>query len=99
MIIRNQSQNSIISPISRVVYSIISHSKQSEVLQFDDKNISEFLDDWNLECKDYDYFNTQKYIHFLNYYENMIKEIIKLLLKYISHDWIILQIDFKDLYW
>ena len=37
---------------SHVVYNVMPRPGQSGALHFDGNNISEFLDDWNLECDD-----------------------------------------------
>jgi hypothetical protein len=68
-------------------------------LHFDEKNISEFLDDWKLECDDYRYTDEKKCIHFRNYCETTIKDVAKLVPGYVSQDWTTLQADPKGLYW
>ena len=50
----DQSQNpdaNSASPISRAAYPVMPHPGQPGALRFDGKNISEFLDDWNLELR------------------------------------------------
>src|SRR6266496_416333 len=98
----DQSQNpdaNSASPISRAAYPVMPHPGQPGALRFDGKNISEFLDDWNLECEDYGYSDEQKCTRFSNYCESMIKEVVKLLPGYISRDWTALQTFEIGLYW
>ena len=98
----DQSQNpaaNSASPISRAAYPVMPRPGQPGALRFDGKNISEFLDDWNLECEDYDYSDEQKCTRFPNYCESMIKDVVKLLPGYVSRDWTALQTDLKGLYW
>ena len=82
----------------RVMYNIIPHSGQPGALHFDDNNISEFLEDWNLECDDYGYDEKKKYTHLPTYCEKAIKDVVKLLPGYISENWTVLQADLKGLY-
>jgi hypothetical protein len=84
---------------SRTVYNVMPHPGQPGALYFDGKNISEFLDDWNLECVDYGYNDKEKCMHFPRYCERTIKDVVKLLPGYISHNWTTLQADLKGLYW
>ena len=67
-----------------VVYNVMPHPGQSGALHFDDNNISEFLDDWNLECDDYEYDNEEEMYSSPSYCERTIKDVIKLLPGYIS---------------
>jgi len=66
---------------------------------FDGKNITEYLEEWNAECDDYQYTSAQRCIRFPNYCTPKIKDIIKLLPRYLAHDWEALQNDAKKLYW
>ena len=87
------------SATSRVMYPVMPRPGQSGALHFDGKDISEFLDDWNLECDDYGYNDAKKCTHFPNYCEGTIKDVVKLLPGYVSRDWTALQADLKGLYW
>ena len=49
------------------VPTVMSRPGQPGSMQFDRTNITEFLEDWNIECKDYDLFNAQKSAHFPKY--------------------------------
>src|SRR5947207_10305615 len=82
-----------------VVYSVMPRPGQSGVLHFDGNNISEFLDDWNLECDDYGYDDEKKCTHLPTYCKKTIKDIVKLLPGYVSKNWAVLQADLKGLYW
>jgi len=51
-----------------------------------------------LECDDYGYTDEKKCIHFPNYCERTIKDVVELLPGYISWNWTTLQADLKGLY-
>jgi len=80
-------------------YPVMPRPGQPGALNFDRNNISEYLDDWNLECNDYGYSYDKKCAHFSNYCEGTIKDVVKLLPGYVSRNWIILQTDLKGLCW
>jgi hypothetical protein len=72
---------------------------QPGAMQFDGKNITEFLNDWNIECEDFGLTEPQRCARFPNYCTKDIKETIKLLSGYISNDWATLQKEVTKLYW
>jgi hypothetical protein len=74
------------STTSRMVYRVMPRPGQPRALHFDGKNISEFLDNWNLEYIDYGYYDGEKCTHFPRYCEKMIKDVVKLLSGHISHN-------------
>ena len=83
----------------RAILPVMPRPGQPGALYFDGNNISEFLEDWNLECEDYSFNNTKKCTHLPKYCEKEIKEAIKLLPGYISQNWTTFQDDLKGLYW
>ena len=94
-----QKQMAINDHGDHMVYNVMPHPGQSGALHFDGNNISEFLDDWNLECDDYGYDDKKKCTHLPTYCKKTIKDVVKLLPGYVSQNWAILQADLKGLYW
>src|SRR5271169_4351129 len=72
---------------------------QPGAMQFDGTNITEFLEEWNIECEDFGLTNTQRCARFPNYCTLAIKEVVKLLPGYVTTNWDTLQSDLKNLYW
>ena len=72
---------------------------QPGAMQFDGKNITEFLEEWNIECEDFGIDKVKRCARFPNYCVRAIKDTIKLLPGYIAEDWDVLQTDVKKLYW
>ena len=72
---------------------------QPGAMQFDGKNITEFLEEWNIECEDFGIDKVKRCARFPNYCVRAIKDTIKLLPGYIAEDWAVLQTDVKKLYW
>src|SRR5437667_11003933 len=68
-------------------------------MQFDGHNITEFLEEWNIECEDFGLTETQRCARFPNYCTPEIKETVKILPGYIASNWTTLQSDVKKLYW
>ena len=68
-------------------------------MQFDGKNITDFLEEWNIECEDFGLTAAQRYACFPNYCIPMIKNTVKLLSGYIAVNWADLQADCKKFYW
>ena len=58
---------------------VIPRPDQLGAMQFDDKNITEFLEEWNIECEDFDIDKVKRYARFPNYCVDTIKDTIKLL--------------------
>jgi len=87
-------------PVSTTYIGIMPRPGQPGAMHlFDDSNITEYIEDWNAQCEDYRYDNPQRCARFPNYCTSDIKDIVKLLPGYISHDWTQLQADVKNLYW
>ena len=72
---------------------------QPGAMQFDGKNITDFLDEWNIECEDFGLTPAQRCVRFPFYCIPDIKETVKLLSGYIANDWDVLQNEVKQLYW
>jgi hypothetical protein len=68
-------------------------------MELNGTNVSEFLENWSIECDDYGLNDVQKCVRLPNYCTPAIKDIVKLLKGYVSHDWVVLQKELKDLYW
>ena len=66
---------------------------------FDGNNVTEFLDNWDLNCEDYELTDVQKCTRLPNYCTPEIKDVVKLLNGYISRDWSVLRKELKDFYW
>ena len=67
-------------------------------MQFVSHNITEFLEEWNIECEDFGLTGAQRCTRFPNYCTPEIKETVKLLPGYIAMNWITLQSDVKKLW-
>jgi len=72
---------------------------QPGAMEFDGRNITEFLDEWNLECEDFGLGATQRCARFPNYCIPTIKDTVKILPGYLAKDWVMLQNDLRKLYW
>ena len=72
---------------------------QPGAMQFDGKNITEFLEEWNIECEDFGLDERQRCARFPNYCVPSIKETVKLLPGYVTSNWATLQDDLRKLYW
>src|SRR5216117_1289063 len=79
-------------------HAVMPHPGQLDSLEFDGNNISDFLEDWNIECEDYGLTDTQKCARFPNYCTPTIKDLVKLLPGYTTPNWTLLQANFKETY-
>jgi len=80
-------------------HAIMPHPGQLDSLEFDGNNISDFLEDWNIECEDDGLTDTQKCARFPNYCTPTIKDLVKLLPGYSTPNWTLLQANLKETYW
>jgi len=71
---------------------------QPGALYFDGDNITEFLEDWDSECDEYNYPVEWKCARLPNYCEKEIKTAVKFLPGYIARNWVMFQDDLKALY-
>ena len=55
------------------------HPGQPGAMQFDGKNITDFLEEWNIECEDFGLTDGQRCTRFPNYCTPDIKDTVKLL--------------------
>src|SRR2546423_1264510 len=83
----------------RAFGAVMPRPGQPGAMQFDGKNITEFLEEWNIECEDFGLDEPQRCVRFPNYCIPTIKETVKLLPGYVTPDWTTLQADVKKLYW
>ena len=74
------------SLISMIIHSkiILIQSNQNDILYFDKINIIDFLCYWNIEYKNYELIDAQKYIHIIDYCFMKIQKIIEILENYIE---------------
>src|SRR5436190_11310594 len=72
---------------------------QLRSMLFNGNNISDFLEDWSIKCEDYRLTGAQKCARFPNYCTPAIKDLVKLLPGYGTHDWTALQMNLKEIYW
>jgi len=84
---------------ARVIGATMPRPGQPGAMKFDGKNISEFLEEWNIECEDFGLGDAQRCARFPNYCTPEIKDTVKILPGYITTDWALLQSDVKRLYW
>jgi hypothetical protein len=66
---------------------------------FDGKDITQYLEDWNMEADDYGLDDQAKCSHFPRYCIDKIKEVARLLPGYVARDWRQLQSEIRELYW
>jgi len=87
-----------LTPLVRPL-GIMPRPGQPGALQFDGTNITEFLEDWNIECDDYGLSDPQKCARLPYYCTPSIKDVVKILSGYSSKEWTRLQSELKELYW
>src|SRR5437762_8092564 len=80
-------------------HAVMPRPGQLGSMLFDSNNITDFLEDWNIECEDYGLTDAQKCVRFPNYCTPAIKDLAKLLPGYGIHDWTALQANLKETYW
>ena len=80
-------------------HAVMPRPGQLGSMLFDGNNITDFLEDWNIECEDYGLTDGQKCARFPNYCTPAIKDLVKLLPGYSTHDWTTLQANLKETYW
>ena len=80
-------------------HAVMPRPGQLGSMLFDGNNITDSLEDWNIECEDYDLTDAQKCARFPNYCTPVIKDLVKLLPGYGTHDWTTLQVNLKEMYW
>ena len=85
-------------PIPRTLM-VMPRPGQPGSMQFDGTNVTEFLDDWDVECEDYGFSDAKKCTRLPNYCIPAIKDLVKLLPGYLASDWGTLQTNLKDIYW
>jgi len=66
------------------IHAVMPRPGQPGSMLFDGTNITDFLEDWNIECEDYGLTDDQKCVRFPKYCIATIKDLIKLLLGYIK---------------
>jgi len=98
--------NSSDDPITRLAsasgfhpFGIMPRPGQPGAMKFDGKNITEFLEELNLECEDFGHGPAQRCARFPNYCVSTIKDTVKILPGYLAKDWVMLQNDLRKLYW
>jgi hypothetical protein len=69
---------------ARIFGATMPHPGQPGAMQFDGKNITEFLEEWNIECEDFGLTEAQRCARFPNYCTTDIKDTVKLLPGYIA---------------
>jgi hypothetical protein len=88
-----------LTPPSVPALGVIPRAGQPGAMQFDSKNITEFLEEWNIECENFGVDKVKRCARFPNYCARGMKNTSKLLPGYIAGDWDVLQTDVKKLYW
>jgi hypothetical protein len=79
--------------------AIMPRPGQPGAMEFDGRNVTEFLEDWDLQCEDYGLSGPQKCARFPNYCTPTVKELVKLLPGYTTPDWDVLRASLKEAYW
>ena len=82
-------------------FNVMPRPGQANALEFDGSNVTEWLEEWNLQCEDYGVTDLKKCTRLPYYCVSSIKDVVKLLPGYMSEppDWTVLQSDLKELYW
>lgn len=88
-----------LTPPNFRAFGIMPRPGQPGAMQFDGKNITDFLDEWNIECDDFGMTAAQRCARFPYYCTTKIKDTVKLLPGYLAPNWTTLQSDVKKLYW
>ena len=95
----SSSNGRLDTPPSHYYGATMPHPGQPGAMQFNGENVTKFLDEWNIECEDFDLDDAKRCTCFPNYCTREIKETVKLLPGYIAKNWATLQSDVKKLYW
>jgi hypothetical protein len=72
---------------------------QPGALFFDGENITNFLDEWNVECKEYSYTDEQKCSKFPYHADSKYRDIIENLDGYATSNWATFQANLKSPFW
>ena len=82
-------------------FNVMPRPGQPDALEFDGNNVTEWLEEWNLQCEDYGLTDPKKCARLPYYCVPAIKDVVKFLPGYMSDppDWTVLQNDLKELYW
>jgi len=67
-------------------FGIMLRSRQPGAMEFDGKNITEFLEEWNLESEDFGHGPAECCARFPNYCISTIKDTVKILPGYLARD-------------
>ena len=81
------------------IFNVMPHSEQPDAPCFDDKNVTEFLRRWNIECEDAEFINPQKCDRLPYYCTEQVQSVVELLDGYIDKNWDGLQTNLKEQYW
>jgi len=81
------------------IHAVMPRPGQPGSMLFDGTNITDFLEDWNIECEDYGLTDDQKCVRFPKYCTATIKDLVKLLPGYTATNWTTLQMNVKEMYW
>jgi hypothetical protein len=89
----------VASSVFPAYHPIMPKPGQPGALFFDGKNITDFLDEWNVECKEYSYTDEQKCSKFPYHTDTKYRDIIKNLDGYTTSNSNVLQANLKSLFW
>ena len=87
------------TPVIRLGAAAMPRPGQPGAACFDGKEVSEFLQRWNLECRDFGIPDDEKCERIPYYCTKEVKDIVEYLTGYTKNDWPKLQEQLKDLYW
>ncbi|HEU4342387.1 MAG TPA: retropepsin-like aspartic protease [Candidatus Binatia bacterium] len=81
------------------VYGVMPRPGQPGALHFDGRNVTEFLENWDLECNVFGYSADDKCTHLPSYCDKTLRKVVKDLPGYANKNWDTLQLDLKGLFW
>ena len=85
--------------VSVTTRAIMPRPGQPGALVFDGNNVSEFIKNWNFECHDYGYTDSDKCSRLPYYCTRSIKDVVELFPGYIASDWTAFEKELRQFYW
>ena len=84
--------------VTRVVSSVMLRPGQPGALLFDNNNVSEFLERWNIECDVFVFIPMKRYVNLPLYCIPVTGKLVKAFKGYTAHSWDLLQEELKGFF-
>jgi hypothetical protein len=100
----SQERESVVTPLATTavrsyVVSMPKPGQPGASELFSGKDVTQYLEEWNMEADDYGLNDQAKCSHFRRYCSEKIKEVVRLLLGYSARDWAQMQNEICKWYW